>query len=206
MDEVLRQRMSEVGIVSWKSLWQKAGISRQVLQHCRHGSVHKLRWSQIQALATALHWSPETLLEHLGILDPAPDHEELRQECLRLRQQILEQRTQELRNWQQQTFRHLQMLLTSYPTACQRALENSDLPAKNLVSIFRPLDTLMANWGIEQIGHPLAATPFSPQEHQGDAPDLVVGDPVYIRSVGYRQGKEILCPAKVSRTLPGGKA
>ena len=34
--------------------------------------------------------------------------------------------------------------------------------------------------------------------------DIQPEELVYIRFVGYREGEQILCPAKVSRTLPGG--
>ena len=77
-----------------------------------------------------------------------------------------------------------------------------DLPAKNLVPLFTPLDNVLASWGYEQIGSPWEQVPFNPQLYQADTNDIAEGDLVYIRFVGYRNGSRILSPAKVSRTLP----
>jgi molecular chaperone GrpE (heat shock protein) len=127
----------------------------------------------------------------------------LQQQCLQLRHELQQQQTQLITDWQTSTFEQLQSLLTSYPTARKMAETKTDLPAKNLVALFTPLENLLETWHIELIGSPWEAVPYDPQLHQPDTDDLTVGESVYIRFVGYRQGHRILCPAKVSRTLPG---
>lgn len=104
--------------------------------------------------------------------------------------------------FQDQVFAQLQTLLTNYPSARQMVQANPDLPAKNLVALLTPLDTLLQQWQYDAIGQPWQLVSFDPHLHQPDDPTLQPGEAVYIRFVGYRQGDRILCPAKVSRTLP----
>ena len=117
-------------------------------------------------------------------------------------------------SWQQQvdtltadlhhdTFRTLQTLLVNYPSASKIAHAKPDLPAKNLTSMFAPLENLIHDWGYEVIGPIWGKVTYAPQLHQPDVADIQPGEMVYIRFVGYRHGETILCPAKVSRQLPG---
>jgi molecular chaperone GrpE (heat shock protein) len=123
---------------------------------------------------------------------------DLEQESQRLKYELQQQsKTQDA------TFQQLHPLLISYPTARAIIKNKPDLPAKNLVALFKPLDNLLANWGIETIGKPWEKVPYNPQLHQADSQDIEEGELVYIRFVGYRQGKRILSPAKVSLNLPG---
>lgn len=194
-DDPLRHRMGELQIPSWKALCQQAGISRRTLDHLRRGTIDSLKLGQLRSVAQALDWSLEALLSALGILSgkgspvtpaqppPRPDQDA-----------ILEV--------QRHTFHRLQTLLTSYPTARQMAQTQPTLPAKNLIALFRSLDTLLSDWQIDPLGSPWEQVPYDPQLHQPDSPEIHPGEPVYIRYVGYRQGDQILCPAKVSRSLP----
>jgi molecular chaperone GrpE (heat shock protein) len=128
----------------------------------------------------------------------------LQQQCLRLREQLQQQKIQLMADFQEATFEQIQTLLTNYPSAQKMAQAKPDLPAKNLVALFTPLENLLHSWGIEPIGSAWEQVIYDPQFHQPDENDVAVGEKVYIRFVGYRQGDRILCPAKVSRTLPGG--
>lgn len=104
--------------------------------------------------------------------------------------------------FQKETFEQLQSLLVNYPSAVHMATQNPNLPARNLVALFTPLEQLLHQWGYEPIGQPWQAVVFDPQLHQPDQSDIQPGETVYVRFIGYRNGDEILCPAKVSRTLP----
>ena len=147
------------------------------------------------------------------VITDAPEIKALRQECLRLRVQ-LQQQSDELTNLlRESTFQQLQTLLTNYPSVRQMVQVKPDLPAKNLISLFTPLDNLLESWGYETIGSAWKQVPYNPQLHQPDSADIAEGELVYVRFVGYQDGKSpegdssasrILCPAKVSRTLPGG--
>jgi DNA-binding Xre family transcriptional regulator len=180
LDNWLQERMRAVGLFSWRALQARAGISRRALDQVRQGKWGSLRLEQLQKLAAALQWDLGSLLrlnghDKMGSTD-SPE--------------VL--------------FSLLQPLLTSYPTVREIARRKPDWPAQNVTALFRSLDALLQHWGYEPIGSPLESVPFDPQLHQPDQPDIWPGDPVYIRFVGYRRGDYILCPAKVSRSLPGG--
>ena len=127
---------------------------------------------------------------------------ELQQQCQRLREELISQKAQLSSDFSNATFEQLQTLLTNYPSACKMAQTMPDLPARNLVALFTPLENLLQTWGIEAIGSPWQSVSYDPQLHQPDVDNIAIGESVYIRFVGYHQGGRILCPAKVSRTLP----
>jgi molecular chaperone GrpE (heat shock protein) len=54
------------------------------------------------------------------------------------------------------------------------------------------------------IGETWEQVNYNPQIHQADSDDIQEDDLVYIRFIGYQNGDQVLYPAKVSRTLPGG--
>ncbi|MEN9231742.1 MAG: helix-turn-helix transcriptional regulator [Thermostichus sp. DG02_5_bins_236] len=189
LDEPLRQRMHTLGISSWQALHKQSGVSRRAITHLRRGEWGSLRLEQLQQLALALNWELASLFDLIPLSSQAPNKPEPPTHSL---------------SSPDATFSLLQPLLTSYPTIRQIAQRKPDWPAQNVTALFRSLDALLHHWSYEAIGSPLEAVPFHPQLHQPDQPDIQPGDPVYIRFVGYRQGEYILCPAKVSRSLPGG--
>jgi molecular chaperone GrpE (heat shock protein) len=142
------------------------------------------------------------------IAPPDPDQanqlDELTQAYWRLQQELQHQQRHLTATERQKIFTQLQTLLTSFPSARHMVQVKPDLPAKNVISLFTPLETLLRDWGYEPIGSPWDRVTYDPQLHQPDVVDLRPGEAVYIRFVGYRQGDRILCPAKVSRSLPGG--
>jgi hypothetical protein len=103
---------------------------------------------------------------------------------------------------QRQVFTQLQTLLVNYPTVTKAALAKPEMPAKNIVPLFTPLGNLVEQWGYVAIGEPWENVAFDPQLHQPDVADIAMGEMVYVRFIGYRDGADILVPAKVSRTLP----
>jgi molecular chaperone GrpE (heat shock protein) len=217
-DALLGNRMKQLGLMHWKQLAQKAGISTLRLRQIRSGSVANIPWGELRQLAQALNWSMTELEQQLGLEPLAIPSEtvpvvgqanseleaELRQQCQRLREELEKQKSQQWESFCQSTFEELQSLLTNYPTAVEMARIKPDLPAKNLTALFATLDNLLENWGYEPIGQPWESVAYNPQFHQGDSEEIQPGEAVYIRFVGYRQGDRILSPAKVSRTLPGG--
>ncbi len=130
---------------------------------------------------------------------------DLTQQCQRLKQDLETQSEEITTDVKNITFELLQSLLTSYPTAKVMIKVKPDLPAKNLLALLKPLDNLLTYWGIETIGKPWEKVPYNPSVHLPDHPDIMPGELIYIRFVGYRHGELILTPAKVSRTLPGKK-
>jgi Skp family chaperone for outer membrane proteins len=132
--------------------------------------------------------------------------EALKQQCVRLRDDLKQQAQQVQQDTQAIAFEQLQTLLTQHPTVRCMAEAKPDLPARNLVSLFTSLDNLARVWGYEAIGQPWQSTSYDPQLHEGDVGDLSLGETVYVRFVGYREvgSQRIRVPAKVSRTLPMG--
>ncbi|KJH73644.1 hypothetical protein UH38_00020 [Aliterella atlantica CENA595] len=217
-DSLLLEWMQRVDIPNWQALQQKSGISSTAIWQLRDGDTTNLKLYELSQIATVLCVPLAELLEKLGFPLEHPElaasrlecaqltsqwqqvtkeQEALRQEGLRLHQELQQQRlelTQELR---QSTFEQLQTLLTNYPSIHSLVGIKPELPAKNLLSLFTSLN-------YEQIGKPWQKVPFEPQIHQPDASDITVGELVYIRFVGYKHQQRILCPAKVSRNLPGG--
>ena len=213
-DRILRERMNQLGIADWEDLAAQSGLTRFGLRLLRMGDVRNLSLEQLRRVATVLNLNFQEFDRNFATL-PAPttdatdatnatEIEELRQQCLRLREQLQQQKTQLTADFRKATFEQLQTLLTNYPTARKMAEAKPDLPAKNLSALFTPLENLLASWDFEIIGSAWEQVAYNPQLHQPDVGDITEGELVYIRFVGYRDGERILAPAKVSRTLPAG--
>jgi molecular chaperone GrpE (heat shock protein) len=210
-DTILRERMNQLDILDWQDLGEKAGLTRFGVRLVRRGDVRNLSLEQLRRLATVLNLNFQEFDRNLTVLPTstttatdASEIEELRQQCFRLRDELQQQKTQLTDDFRKATFEQLQTLLTNYPAARKMAEAKPDLPAKNLSALFTPLENLLTSWGFEMIGSAWEQTAYNPQLHQPDVEDITEGELVYVRFVGYRDGEQILCPAKVSRTLPGG--
>lgn len=127
---------------------------------------------------------------------------QLQQQCRRLRTEAQQQASITSKEVIESSFLVLQTLLMNFPTARVMVAAKPNLPARNFIPLFMPLDNLLQDWGYEPIGNAWDKVIFDPQLHQSDEPNVLEGELVYVRFVGYRDGDRILCPAKVSRTLP----
>ncbi len=206
-DQLLISRLNQLGMASFASLQRKANFTSSRLRQVRHGELAPLQLKELTRLATALNWTLDELLQNFGIENTSSSKrlselDALRTECLRLREQLQQQRVELTTEFHHSTFEQLQTLLTNYPSVRQLVQVKPDLPAKNLTSLFTSLDNLITSWGYESIGQVWEQVAYNPQLHQPDAGDIETGELVYIRFVGYRDGEHILYPAKVSRTLP----
>ena len=150
----------------------------------------------------------DTIIDNQSVTSPDTEQKikilELEIQCQRLREELKQQSQQLQSDFQNETFTQLQTLLRNYPTVKTMVLAKPELPAKNLVSLFTPLDNLITSWGYTPIGETWQQVNYNPQLHQADNDDIQEGELVYIRFVGYQNGDKILYPAKVSRTLPPG--
>ena len=206
-DQLLMERLNQRGITSFMSLQRTSGLTYSRLRQVRRGELPSLTLKELTGLATALDWTIEELLQNFGVKNTSASKrlleiEALRTECLRLREELQQQNVELTTECHHLTFEQLQTLLTNYPSVCKLIQVKPDLPAKNLTSLFTPLDNLIESWGYEPIGQAWEQVPYHPQLHQPDAGDIEAGELVYVRFVGYRDGERILCPAKVSRNLP----
>jgi len=223
-DPLLLGLMKQANIPNWQALEMKSGLSSAEIWLLRDGEGASLKLSELTQIAKTLAIHPAELLQKLDLLPASPElearrseclqlafslkqleteKEALRQEGLRLHAQMQQQRLELSEEFRESTFEQLQTLLTNYPSIHQMVSFKPELPAKNLLSMFTPLDNLLQEWGFAQIGKPWKQIPYDPQIHQPDAADIQEGELVYIRFVGYQHQDRILYPAKVSRTLPG---
>lgn len=208
-DQLLMSRLNQLEITSFLSLQQKSGLTDSRLRQVRRGELASLTLKELIRLASALGWTIEEVLQNFGVEETSSSKrlleiETLRTECLRLREELQQQNLELTTEFRHSTFQQLQTLLTNYPSVRQLVQVKPDLPAKNLTSLFISLDNLIESWGHEPIGQVWEQVPYNPQLHQPDVGDIEAGELVYIRFVGYQDGEYILCPAKVSRTLPVG--
>ena len=225
-DDLLLELMRRNRIVNWKELQQKSGLSNSAMWKLRDSDGISLSLDELNNVAIALKIPLGNFLDKLGILQTHPELETKRRECLELQQQI-EQLTEEkeslrkdglrlhseleeqqfelIKQYRKSTFEKLQTLLVNYPSIHQMVKVKPELPAKNLLSSFTPLENLLKEWDYQPIGTPWEQVEYNPQIHQPDTGDIEPGEKVYIRFVGYQHQGNILCPAKVSRTLPGGR-
>ncbi|MGB3641732.1 MAG: helix-turn-helix transcriptional regulator [Rivularia sp. (in: cyanobacteria)] len=225
-DDLLLELMRRNKIANWNQLQQKSGLSNSAMWELRDGDGNSLSLDELERIAIALSIPLGNFLDKLGILPPHPQLEIKRRECLDLQQQLqqltqeketlrkdglrlhseLQQQQVELtQEFRKSTFEKLQTLLVNYPSIHQMVNVKPELPAKNLLSSFTPLDNLLKEWDYQPIGKPWEQVEYNPQIHQPDTGDIAEGEIVYIRFIGYQHQGNILCPAKVSRTLPGGK-
>ncbi len=225
-DDLLLELMRRNNILNWNQLQQKSELSNSAMWKLRDGDGISLSLDELERVAIALNIPLGNFLDKLGILPPHPELETKRRECLELQQQLqqltqeketlrkdglrlhseLQQQQLELtQEFRKSTFEKLQTLLVNYPSIHQMVKIKPELPAKNLLSSFTPLENLLKEWDYQPIGKPWQQVEYNPQIHQPDTGDIQEGEKVYIRFIGYQHQGNILCPAKVSRTLPGAK-
>lgn len=202
----LQQLMQRVGISSYKALSQAAGVSPKQLQRLRRGEIEQMRVEVLLKLSQALQISLAQLVAtfseiEVGAETPAEELQQvvdLKQEYQRLQAQLANQR-QEL--WQEFQLASLQVIeswLLQWPTAAQKAQENSQLPAVKLLPLLRPVENLLQQWGVEAIAPVGAEVAYDPQLHQLLEGNSQPGKKVKVRYTGYRQGDKLLYRAKVS--------
>ncbi len=136
------------------------------------------------------------------LLDVRGETEDLKQQSLKLKDELEAQKELFASEFQFIFFEQLQGLLTQYPTVIKIVEYKPDFPAKDILPLFVPLNGLIELWKYKVIGSPWEQVYYDPKYHQADCNDMRVGELVYIRFVGYYIGDRILVPAKVSRTLP----
>ena len=127
-----------------------------------------------------------------------PELSALQQEYDRLQQQLVQQRQMLWQEFQQASIQTLESLLLQLPTAAYAAQQNPQAPAVKLLPLLRPLDRLLADWGIESIAPVGAEISYDPRYHQLMAGTAQTGEQVKVRYAGYRQGDRLLYRAKVS--------
>jgi hypothetical protein len=101
---------------------------------------------------------------------------------------------------QREAIQILESLLIQLPTAINAAAQNPTLPAKNILPLLRPINTLMNRWQVRTIGAVGQSIAFDPRRHTLIEGTADPGQPVTVRYVGYEQGDKLFYRAKVSGT------
>ena len=167
-DTILRERMNQLDILDWQDLATQSGLSRFGVRLVRQGDVGKLTLNQLRRLAAVLNLNFQEFDRTLSALPLPPkitanptEVEELKQQCLRLRDELHQQKVQLTNDFRRATFEQLQTLLTSYPAARKMAEAKPEMPAKNLLALFTPLENLLSSWNFEAIGLTWEQLPYN---------------------------------------------
>jgi transcriptional regulator with XRE-family HTH domain len=195
--------METAGIATWKELRKKANLSRGALNALRNGQAEKLKLADLDRVATALGVSVLSLIQRFGASSSvASESQEITQEVQRLRIQLDNQEKRLRHQILTELVEKLKPLLVQYPTLQQVVQRRPDYPAQQVLALLTSLGNLLEDWQLEPIGQVWQQVAYDPESHQADEDDIQVGEPVYVRFVGYRAADQVLIRAKVSRTLP----
>ena len=124
----------------------------------------------------------------------------LRREYQRLQQQMAQQRETARSQFQTDALRTLETWLVQWPTIAKRAKDRgAELPAEKILPFIRPVEALMAQWGVEAIAPIDAQVPYDPQVHQLMGATANPGDSVTITHSGATYQGKLLHRAKAKK-------
>jgi DNA-binding Xre family transcriptional regulator len=199
--------MQNANIASYRALAMQAAVSRWQVQQLRSGRLGQMRLSVLAKLATALQVSVAELLSKLGSESdllaqspPAPSlasQQQLQQEYQRLQQQMAQQVAMARSQVQLEALQTIETWLTQWPTIAKRAQERPELSAAKILTFIRPVEQLMAEWGVVAIAPVDAQVPYEPQLHQLTDGTAKPGDFVKVTHSGSQHQGKLLHRAKV---------
>jgi len=95
----------------------------------------------------------------------------------------------------------LSSFLTFYPVAADRARQDTQLPAVNLLPLLKPIEQMLVVWQVRTIGVIGESVAFDPQQHQLIEPfpaqPIQPGDLVQVSHCGYWHRDRLFMRAKV---------
>ncbi|MGB3756184.1 MAG: helix-turn-helix transcriptional regulator [Rivularia sp. (in: cyanobacteria)] len=206
----LLELMQQKDIYSFKALSKLAGVSEYQIQRLRRGKIQQMRLEFLVKLSQALqielgelinNFSQTALIKQQTSTQQESSKEitDLKKEYERLQNKLENQEKLLLAQFQQSSLQILESLLIQFPTAAQRARENRQLPAANIIPLIeKPIIRLLQEWGIETIVEVGAELPYEPEIHQLIEGNAQPTEKVKVRYTGYRQGDKLLYRAKVS--------
>lgn len=109
--------------------------------------------------------------------------------ALRLQHQLEDQKRQFLA-WAEPSF--LQVPLVEYALA-----QGNQLPAQDLLLLFRPFEAALSAWGVELIGRVGQVLPYNPTHHEASGLTAADGVSIIIRQPGYRLHERVIRRAQV---------
>ena len=202
----LQKLMQRLGVSSYKALAKTAGVSDRQLLRLRRGELDRMRVDVLLKLSQALQVSLTELVVTFSPATEQPPPEEestpavaqLKKEYERLQAQLDTQRQELWLEFQQSSLQVIESWLLQWPTAAQKARENSQLAAVKLLPLVRPIEQLLQKWEVEAIAPVGAEVAYDPQLHQLLEGIAQPGEKVKVRYTGYHQGDKLLYRAKVS--------
>jgi len=181
------------GFASAAAFGRAAGLDRRTLGRLRAGAWRSVRPTSLEKAARALGLGVGEFVERLEGRTAAP---EWREEYDRLARRLAEAEVAQAELWNRRFFAALETFLVQWPTVRAAAERNPDLSATTVLDLLLPLEEFLREAGFEAIGTPGDQTHFDPTVHQGAG--LVPGQPVRVRTVGYRYRGELLVRARVA--------
>jgi len=205
----LRKLMHAVGITSFKTLSDRAAISKTAIKNLRQNQAQRLSYQDLASLSHILQISIAEIIQDFSQLIPAKPPTRSTDQSIDQSQEQFQNQLQEQQTWrsqfQQETIQQLESLLLQLPTAAYAAQNNPHLPARNLLPLLRPLHDLLKAWGIEAIAPVGTEVEYDPRYHQliessdqETIKNIQSGDRVLIRYTGYHQGQKLLYRCRVS--------
>ncbi|WP_309742326.1 helix-turn-helix transcriptional regulator [Chamaesiphon sp. OTE_20_metabat_361] len=198
----LQALMQQVGIMSFKQLYQATGTSDRTIRKLRSGEIGTIRWQTLVKIASILRISvTEAIATFDGQSNSTADRQELatlQQEYQHLQQQFNQQRATLEAEFQFQSLQTIESFLTYFPAAKAAAMNNPDFPASKIFPLLKSIDLLIQQWNVTVIGEIGEQISYEPRWHQ-----LIEGmanpdELVTVRYVGYRQSDKLIFRAKVS--------
>jgi transcriptional regulator with XRE-family HTH domain len=187
----LRDFMQRVGISSFKVLSRTAGVSERQILRLRRFGVEQMRVDVLLKLSQVLQVSLSELVttfSEIVVRDTTATHEllqqiaDLKKEYSLSQSQLEQQRQILLQEFQHSSLQLLESLLLQFPTAAQKARENPQLAAVNIVPLVqKPLERLLLQWGVEAIAPVGAQLSYDPQVHQLLEGNAQLGETVKVR-------------------------
>lgn len=212
--QCLKALMQRANIASYRALAAEAGVSRWQIQQLRSGNIDQMRLAVLTQLATALAIPLSALLSEFGptnshqpALEPSSVAQSqqltaLQKEYQRLQAQMAQQVALARSQIQTDALQTLESWLVQWPTIAKRAQEREDLPAAKLLPFIRPIEQLMAEWGVEAIAPVDATLPYDPHHHQLIGGTAEPGALVRVTHSGHQYQGKLLHRAKVKLENP----
>ncbi len=209
----LQTLMQQVGITSFKQLYQATGTSDRTIRKLRSGELDTLRWQTLVKIASILQIPVTEMIATFQI--PVTEtiatfgeqssfksnHQEiatLQQEYLHLQQQFHQQRETLQAEFQLQSLQTIESFLTYFPAAKHAAMNNPNFPASKIFPLVQSLDRLIQQWDVTVIGEIGDRIGYDPRWHQLIEGTASPDELVTVRYVGYQQGDKLIFRAKVS--------
>ncbi|MEO0827651.1 MAG: helix-turn-helix domain-containing protein [Cyanobacteria bacterium J06635_15] len=123
--------------------------------------------------------------------------EALTQEYTRLQTRYQQQQATLEAKFRMDSLQQLESWLTYWPTATHAVQQGqATVSPENLIRLVRPVELLIAAWGVQPIGTVGETVAFDPQLHQLVGGTAQPGDEVRIKTVGYWREDKLLFRAK----------